>query len=166
MIVSNFSSKILVIFVCAILLSVELSCFQDSSKMQLSGPITITSEWAELQHKSPLKVENDLQVFVFDLESPLRYDFYKEGKGPNKGRGILMPDGEVINPEIQVIDQYGNIFNLVWSGARQTFSPAYTLPSGQHWPSDREYRIIRIRSPKPIRCKAIYWICESSKDLK
>jgi len=100
------------------------------------------------------------------LEPPFRDDLYKDGKGLNKGQGILMPDGEVVNPEIQVVDQYGNIFNLVYRGARRGLWPAFGLPYPNEWPRDRKYRTVRIRSPKPIKCKAVYWFCESNRDMK
>jgi len=76
-----------------------------------------------------------------------------------------MPDQTVINPEIQVIDQYGNTYGLVYAGARRGM-PAYDLPYPNEWPRDREYKIVRIRSPRSIKCKAIYWFCESTKDWK
>jgi hypothetical protein len=113
-----------------------------------------------------IKVDKDHDLVVLQLEPPYKDDFYMEGKGPKKGQGILMPDGEVINPDIQVIDQYGNTFDLVYAGARRTFWPAYNLPYPNQWPRDREYQAVKIRSPRPIKVKAIYWFCESNKDLK
>ena len=140
------------------------SCSQaDSYEVKISGPVTIGNEWVELKPQPPLKAEKDFQMIYLELESPFKYDLYNEGKEPNKGAGILMPDGEVINPEIEVIDQQGNTFNLVWRGAIG-FKPTYDLPYPNKWPRDREYKLVRIRSPRPIKCKAIYWFCESRKD--
>src|SRR2546423_1448719 len=141
----------------------QSTCHSDSYRVKLSGPMTIGNEWVELHPESPLKAENDLQMVLLDLEAPFKDDLYKEGKGANKGAGILTPDGEVINPEIEVVDQYGNKFNLVYAGARED-APAYDLPYPNKWPRDREYKTIRIRSPRPVKCKAIYWFCESTKD--
>jgi len=151
---------------CAITLCMQLSCGQESYRVKLSDAVTVRNEWLEFHPQSSLKADKDIQMVVLDLESPFKYDFYKEGVGPNSGMGILMPDGEVINPEIEIIDQDGNKFNLVWSGARQTFSPVYSLPHPNQLPRDREYKTVRIRSPRPIKCKVIYWFCESAKDWK
>jgi hypothetical protein len=126
----------------------------------------VTNQWIELHPKPSLRADKDNQLVVLELEPPLKDDFYREGKGPNKGQGILMPDGEVINPEMEVIDQYGNTFNLVYAGARRTFWPAYNLPHPNAWPRDREYRVVKIRSPRPIKIKAIYWFCESNNDSR
>jgi hypothetical protein len=66
--------------------------------------------------------------------------------GPNKGSGILLPDRDVINPDVEVVDQSGNVFSLVYAGSRRTFLPVYNLPSPNKWPRDREYATVRIRS--------------------
>jgi len=159
-----FFVKPVVALLCAGAMLMPLSCQKaDSYEIKISGPVTIGEEWIEIEPASPLKAEKDLQMIFLELEPPLKGDVYNEGKEPNKGKGILMPDGEVINPEIEVLDQYGNKFKLVYSGGIG-FKPTYDLPYPDKWPRDREYKTIRIRSPKPIKCKAIYWFCESRKD--
>ena len=140
------------------------SCQQpDSYEIKISGPVMIGAEWIEFHLEQPLKAEKDRQVIFLDLELPFKYDLYNEGKDPNKGKGILMPAGEVINPEIEVLDENGNIFNLVWSGAIG-LKPTYDLLYPNKWPRDRQYTTVKIRSTRPIKCKAIYWFCESRKD--
>ncbi len=161
-----FIFKTLGVLLCAAVMLMEPSCIRDSYEVKISGSVEITDQWIELHPKPYLKPDKDYQLIVLELESPLKYDLYREGKEPNKGQGILMPDGEVINPEIQVIDQYGNTFNLVYAGARRSFWPAYNLAYPNAWPRDREYKTVRIRSPRPIKCKAIYWFCESNQDMK
>jgi hypothetical protein len=125
--------------------------------------MTIRDEWQEFHADPLLKAEKNLQMVLLDLGAPFRNDFYKEGTGPDKGSGILMPEGDD-NPEIQVIDESGNTFNLVYAGARRTFLPVYDLPYPNKWARDRGYKTIRIRSSRPIKCKAIYWFCDSVKD--
>jgi hypothetical protein len=134
--------------------------------VQLSGPVTISSEWIELHPPSGLKAEKTFQWVQLELEPPFKDDFYGDGKGPNKGKGILMPDGEITNPEIEVIDQYGNVFKPIWGGSEGTEFPKYDLRYPDKLPTDREYKMVRLRSSRPIKCKAVYWYCESSKDWK
>jgi hypothetical protein len=162
----SFLCRPLLISFCAATMLVQGSCMRDSYEVKLSGPIELTDQWTLLQPTPSLKTDKDSEKVVIELDSPYKNDFYKEGKGPSAGNGILMPDGEVTNPEIEVIDQYGNVFKLVYAGARRTFWPAYDLPYPNEWPRDREYKAVRIRSPRRIKCKAIYWFSESSKDLK
>jgi hypothetical protein len=160
----TFVSKILGVLFCTGAMLIPFSCLQaDSYEVKISGPMTIGEEWVELHPESPLKAEKDSQMIYLDLEPPFQNDLYGDGHGPNAGKGILMPDGEVINPQIEVTDQFGNTFSLVFSGAIG-LKPTYDLPYPNKWPRDREYMTVRIRSPRPIKCRAIYWFCESAKD--
>lgn len=152
------------VVLCVGLMFTQFFYRSDSYRVKLSGPITIGNDWVELHPKSPLKADKNLQMVLLELKAPFKNDFYNEGKAPNTGKGILMPEGDVINPEIEVIDQYGNTFKLVYSGS-QNGAPSYSLPYPNHkFPRDREYKTVRIRSPRPIKCKAIYWFCDSVKD--
>jgi len=150
---------------CAVML-IQLSCHRDSYQIQLSGHVDIRDDWIELVPTPRLKAEKSFQWMVLDLEAPFKEDIYNEGTGPHKGQGILMPDREVINPEIEVIDQYGTTFSFVWKGSRQGMPIYGYAPQSNALPRDREYQTVRIRSPKPIKLKTIYWFCESSKDWK
>jgi len=140
-------------------------CLQNSYKVKISGPITVDSDWIELRPDKFLKVDKDLQMVLLDLEPPFKDDTYDEGKGPLKGKGILLPNGEVINPDIEVLDRNGNKFSLVYSGSRNG-AAVYDLPYPGRWPKDGEFKTIRLRSSTPIKCKGIYWFCESTKDWK
>lgn len=161
----TFITKALGVWFTAGAMLMPCSCQQaDSYKVKVSGSMTVGNEWIELRPEPHLKAEKDSQIVYFELEPPFRNDLYKEGNGPNKGKGILMPDGEVINPEIEVIDQHGNTFRLVYSGGIG-LKPTYELPYPNKWPRDRGYAMIRIRSPRPINVKAVYWFCESRKDM-
>jgi hypothetical protein len=160
----NLFPKVVSALLCAGAMLMPFSCQQpDSYEIKISGPITIGDEWIELHPEAPLKAEKTYQYVYLDLEPPFKDDLYQEGKEPNKGKGILMPDGEVINPQIEVIDQNGNTFHLVYGGSIG-FKPMYKAPSPNELPRDREYKTVRIRSPRPIKVKAIFWFCDSSKD--
>ena len=154
-----------VLFSVSVMLT-QSSCFHDSYWIKLSGFVQVGDQWTEFSPAPRLKAEKNLQYVVLDLEPPLREDIYDEGTGPNKGHGILMPDREVINPEIEVIDQYGNAFSFVWKGATEGMPIYGYVTQSNGMPRDREYQSVKIRSPRAIKVKAIYWFCESSKDWK
>lgn len=160
-----FLQKSLGVFLCSLMMLTEVSCLRHSSEVKLSGPVTIGDQWVEFHPELALKAENDYQWVRLDLVLPLRDDLYNEGKGSNKGKGILTPDGDVINPEIELIDGHGQAYKLVYHGSRRG-GPIYGYPDANALPRDREYRMVRIRSPRPIKCKAVYWFSESSKDWK
>jgi hypothetical protein len=152
---------------CLLITTLQLACLRNSYWVKLSDAITIGNDWIELQPKASVKADWDLQYVVLDLEPPFTDDSYKVGSGPNKGLGILMPDGEVINPEIEVVDQYGNHFSFVYAGSTGAFrnpDTKYAYSKVDEFPRDREYKTVRIRSRRPIKVRAVYWFCNSSKD--
>lgn len=161
---SALLQKPLAVLLFGAVMLMEPSCLRDSYQVKLAGTVTLESQWVEFRPKLALRADKTFAWVLLDLAAPLQDDAYGEGKGPLKGKGILMPDGEVINPDVEVIDQYGNTFQLVYSGAKG--GPIYGCPYPNKLPPDREYKSVRIRSPRPIKCKAIYWYCESSKDWK
>jgi hypothetical protein len=153
------------VVICAVVMLGMPSCFSDSYTVKLSDSVVIGDEWVTLTPKVPLKADKTFQWVNLVLEPPLKDDEYNEGKGKDRGKGILMPDGEVINPEIEVVDQHGNTFRFIYQGASGG-APIYGYTDPKELPRDREYKAVRIRSPKPIKCKAVLWFCESSKDWK
>lgn len=158
----TFIQKVFGVLFGALMVFMQPFGMRDSYRIKISGPVTIGDEWLELNPTPYLKADKTFQWVLLELKPPLKDDFHNEGKGPNSGKGILMPDGEVINPEIELIDEYGNAFNLIYRGA--SGGPVYGYIKPKDLPRDREYKTIRIRSSRPIKCKAIYWYCESSKD--
>jgi hypothetical protein len=159
------------LFCGVMLMPTQTSCILHSRLVKISGTVIIGGEWTQLRPGSPLKAEKDSQLVVLDLDPPFKYDLDKEGSGPDRGHGVLTPEGETVNPEIELIDEYGATFRLVYTGATGILtaaeSPVYGTAYGTpKLPQDRKYTEVRIRSPKPIKCKAIYWFCESTKDWK
>lgn len=161
--------RIFMILCCTVTVLIQSSCLRDSYLVKISGAVTIGDQWVECRPDSPLKAEKDFQLVLLDLEPPLKDDFYSEGKGLDKGKGILTPEGNVVNPEVELTDKFGNTFSLVYRGATGIVgskeNPLYGLPPDE-LPRDREYTLIRLKSARPIKCSAIYWFCESGKDWK
>ena len=77
---------------CAIAPLTQLSCLRDSYSVKLSGPITLVENWVEFNPEAALKPDKDWQEVGLELEQPYNLDFFGEGNGPDKGKGILMPD--------------------------------------------------------------------------
>jgi hypothetical protein len=153
---------------CLLITTMQAACGKDSYWVKVSDDLTISDKWVDLQPRQPLKADKDLQYIVLDLKPPFRDDIRREGRGPDKGLGILMPDGEVINPEMEIIDQNGRAYKLVYAGSTGAFlsnqDTKYALANGDEFPRDQLYKRVRIRSARPIEVRAIYWFCDSIKD--
>ena len=143
----------------------EASCLRHSSHIKLSGPLEVGDQWLELHTESPLRADKDFQWVQLELEPPFKDDMYNEGKGPDKGLGVLMPNGDVTNPEIELVVDRGTVYKLVYHGSRSG-APVYGTPESRSLPRDRPFQMVRIRSSNPFKCKAVYWFSESSKDWK
>src|SRR5690349_12961754 len=143
-----FSLKVYGALFCVGVLLVMSSC-KGESYTEVSGSVTIGDEWVTLSPGETLRVEKNYEWVLLKLDAPFK------NADPTVGNGILMPDGEVINPEIQLTDQYGKTVSFVYRGARGDDSPIYGYPYPNELPRDAEYKTVRIRSPRPIRCKAI-----------
>jgi hypothetical protein len=117
----------------------------------LTGQVTISSEWTEIVSKNPLHVERQIQMVVLDLDSSVKFQ--------ENGWGLILPDGSVVTPEVQLVDQDGEIYNLTqpseWSNP--STGVKYREFSLRDLPRDKVYRAVRIRCDKPVRCNRIFW---------
>ena len=160
--VIDFPWRVSGLFCCFLVFAMVPSCRSDSYWVKLSGPQTISDQWIDLGPRQPLRVDKDRQYIVLDLELPFR-----DSPGLKKDLGILMPDGDVINPDVELMDQDNKTYQLVYAGSTGAFpnpDTKYALPKGADFPRDRVYKTVRIRSPRPIKVKAIYWFCDSVRD--
>jgi hypothetical protein len=127
---------------------------------EVTGPILISSEWTEIVPKKPFHVERQIQIVVLDLDKSV--DLQKEGWG------VVLSDGSVVTPEVELIDQEGNTYPLEVPSA--WFSPSTGVKyrefsSKNDLPKGKTFRAIRIRSDKPVRCNRIFWRCYNMWDV-
>lgn len=129
---------------------------------EISGPMTVSEEWTEISFTkllSPQRSENEISLDLENTYSPSRNE-----------EGLISSDGSIVSPEIQLVDQEGNIFELnkVIGLGPQGFSKGMIDP--KTWqdtlPKDRSYKAIRIRSDKPLKVTRIFWRSYDPKDMK
>lgn len=140
-------------------LSIIFGVYQQRSPMldrEIKGAITISSDWIEITPDKPLKPTRDVQMITIALEPPFQGEF--------EAKAIRTPDGSLVQPQVQLVDQNGNTFELNYGGFRGRM--AMDFSNFDKLPKDREYKTVRIRSDKPINCKKILWSCYNWKDLK
>src|SRR5207253_2900550 len=92
-----------------------------------------------------------------------------------KSWAMRFPDGSLVRPEVQVVDQHGNVYSLDspmflskdhTSGelnAGMGFSTQFNVGIDSNFPSDRVYPVVRIRNDKPIHVSRIIWFCHTGK---
>lgn len=57
---------------------------------QISGPITLSSQWTELVPSKPLSVHRQIQILVLDLDKTIRFQ--------RDGFELVLPDGSTVTP--------------------------------------------------------------------
>ena len=118
---------------------------------ELAGPTTTTSEWLEIAPKSQLKVERQRHMVALELDESIRTE--------NEGSGLVLPDGSVVRPQVELIDEDDETYELNVPSLFVSASKGQTLAyfSARDLPKNKSYIKVRIRSDKPVRCKRIFW---------
>lgn len=130
------------------------SIFSPYLEQEVAGPVTITQEWQEITPPKALRADRQLQYVILTIGGP----FEPNNKG---GWGLRLPDGSVVIPEVQLVDQGGPIVDLksvTWDKTGMGFG-------AENLPKDRVYRAVRIRANKPIKVSRVYWRCWNTWDV-
>jgi hypothetical protein len=122
----------------------------------IAGPTVITSEWLEIKPDPMLKVSvsSKTPLVILELEGDYAPDF-----GAQK---LRYPDGTFSVPEVQLIDDQGNVFPLYFLMAHHRDRAGSNAMGGAGFgsldlPRDRSYGKLRIRSEKLMKCSKIIW---------
>jgi hypothetical protein len=123
---------------------IAFSMMTSLSEREIAGATTSSSDWLEIKANPRLKASKESQYLVLDVATPFELE--------DRAWGVRMLDGSIVTPEVQLIDEYGNTFNL---DEPSMFSPTSHFTqrgfSMRALPRDRVYRAVRIRSDKPIQ---------------
>jgi|ERR1041384_1906468 hypothetical protein len=126
---------------------------------EIGSNLSISSDWIEITPEPPLKARNLTQTVILYIEG------YKRDIADTRQQ-IIMPNGTVLNPEVQVIDEYGNVYPLKvgqWLSNGVGFTRDFDAGSSSKFPQDRTYTKVRIRSDRPFRISKVFWECYEPK---
>lgn len=119
---------------------------------------TITSEWLEVGDRSSLEIKKDNHYVSLLLVPPFAGDAY--------ARGIKTPDGKIINPEVLLLDQNGNEYEMVFAGSRRSGDDVFVNYRYQNGlPAGKVFTSVRLRSSDPFPVKQILWSGYDAEDL-
>lgn len=134
-----------------------LSMSTYDSEQGIAGQVTIPTEWIEFTPKEPLRPSKDTQEVVLDAAEPLV-------RNNSNLKRIELESGTLVKPELQLIDQYGNIFNAnvnrYPTPSRYNNGISCSVP---YLPQDRLYTKVRVRSDQPLKLARILWHCHTWK---
>lgn len=121
----------------------------------IAGATTITSEWFEIKPDPALKISSKTPLVILKFEADYGVPDFVSQK-------LRYPDGTLGAPDVQLIDEQGNVFPLHFlMGQHRDRSGSNTMGGAgfgaSDLPRDRSYSTLRIRSDKPMKCYKIIW---------
>jgi hypothetical protein len=123
-------------------------------KQTIAEHVVISSDWQEIKPAEPLEIKKQVQAVMLSIEG------YESDIGNNDFGNIKLADGTKVNPEIQIVDENGKVYQLR-DGKRVGNNIGFSVDKEIHgtyaFPKDVTYKAIRIRSDKPFKCSLIYW---------
>ena len=128
-----------------------------NADQRLAKNLNVTSEWTEIKIDPPVEPEYRHQAIY------LRPVGFVVDRGA-KDFKIRLPEGAVVEPEVEIYDEHNNVFHLHKSGftmGRNDYVD-FTLGTSSNnymtFPTNRTYVYLRIRSDIPFVCDEILWI--------
>jgi hypothetical protein len=121
---------------------------------ELAQNLTLTNEWVEIAPAKPLRAERQIQYLILT--------FAESGAPDVPKSGIRLPNGSVVTPEVQLIDQNGRTYNL---HAVAFGSSGLSFASQTDLPKDRTFQTVRLRSNETIHVTSVHWRCWNQWDV-
>lgn len=123
---------------------------------QLSGRVTLTSEWLELKLTEPLKIARDTQELTLFPDPPIQMVF-------GRGTSDLIPsDGRNADIEAELIGSDGTTYHSR-PGVSETMTGNLKITSRslgfKDLPDNITYTKVRIKSSVPYPVSKILWRC-------
>lgn len=146
-----------VIVVAVLIVMLGVTLFTWDSDEKVAGDITLSSEWLAITPSEPLKQKKDRQDLVLDVAEPLKEDNLHSEHMETKA-------GIIFHPEAQILDQYGNSYNLELRRAPTPSDHSNSfMASASRLPAGRMYTQVRLRSDQPLHLSRVLWHCTKMK---
>ena len=124
---------------------------------ELSGPVTLNSEWLELNPNEPLKVARDTQELTLFPDPPIQMVTDPTDKG-----SLIPLDGRNADIDAELFGSNGITYRSV-PGRSETMTGNLKVTSRRldfrDLPPDITYTRVRIKSSSPYPVRKILWRC-------
>ena len=145
---------IIVIVAVAILWVIVSTSYWFATKQsdrEVATGVNVSTDWLEITPRPPLKATKQVQHLI------ILVDGYSRSLDDTRNR-LPLPDGTLADPEVEVVDESGNVYQLHPSllvSAGVGYTGHYAQRSSL--PQNKSFIKIRIRSDKPFRASKIIW---------
>ena len=120
------------------------------SDREIARSLSIDSDWVEILPKPPLRIQKHVQCLLLLTDG----DIQRSVTLPTQ---FELPDGTLIDPEVEVVDGIGNVMRL------ESFLQNSNLAYKTDFTKGEVLTRVRIRSQTPFRCSRVIWECERLK---
>jgi hypothetical protein len=120
----------------------------------IANDIAISAEWTELLVSPPFTTKNNFQAVLLHIEGCWN-------SFPSKDADVRLANGTIINPKVEIIDEYGNTLFLkpgmsfgIPADDCEKFMIS-ELGFRRNLSKDRKYTTVRIASEQPFLCNIV-----------
>ena len=143
-----------IVLVLAFLLYRRMGPLPTPTDRDIAGSTAITSQWLEITPAPALKPSGKTSFVILELES--------QACNHLQAPMLRFPDGSLSMPEVQLVDQQGNVFPLHFLMVHHRDRTGSNVMGGAGFgapdlPTDRSYVKVRVRSDKDMKCSKIIW---------
>lgn len=135
------------------------------SERELSGPVTLSKDWIEIEPKPALVIDRPVQEIVLELDKSIEVNV--------NTFDLVLPDGSLASPKVELVDQAGTVYDLSIPSAAKTNQGKIWLrgygmgiQASSSLPRTTAFSKVRVRSDSPVFCSKILWRTYDPRDLK
>lgn len=117
----------------------------------IATDLAISADWQELTPNPPLSVNRQIQELNLTIEG------FRHDRSAGLPFTIKLPNGTVVNPEIEIYDDKGNRYELKHVGFVMKYTDDIVFQPLADLPDNRTYPMLRVRSDIPFMVSRMYW---------
>ncbi len=127
----------------------------DLISRQIAKDLNISTDWTIFSLQPPIEIkksEQHLRIFTEGYEKYAELEEHAKGIRKIDSTKIILADGTIINPKVQIIDEAGKSYDLkfMWT--------PYAIVFKEQLPKDKKYVKLKINSNKPFKAYLINWL--------
>jgi hypothetical protein len=128
-----------------------ISLGRTHSDREISGELTLSSEWVEITPDQPLSFPKQFQGMVLDVAEPLVKDNLQL-------ESVQLMNGTLVHPELQLVEQNGNVVKIKLQSGPTPSQHDNSVDGFVSRPAEgRVYTKVRVRCDRQLRLSRIIW---------
>ena len=119
------------------------------SDRSIATKVEITQDWTGIPIEPAINAKYRQQYISLEIPN-IKWDA--------KFDAIYLEDGTTLMPELELVDEHGNVQRLRLSGRVRKNSVQAVFRPVEDFEKGRNFTMVRIRSDVPFRCNEMMWV--------